>query len=1402
MALPVRYRQPIRLTLHLGLLLLITCGALFPVLLPFPAQAADLASLGLPLQNFDSSALPQGWSVVPATGPGWTFNDPGTRTNKTSGSGGFAIADSDHAGKVAMNTELRTPAFSLRDAASAQLSFNTFFQPHGQSTADIDYSINGGTTWVNIWSQKIRASGRINLTLPPAVLNQPAVILRFRYHKASWDWFWQVDNIQVTATVATPKPSAPTNLSATFAAGQVVLNWTDTSNNETGFRVERSPDGTNWTALSTLPAKSTSARDAQAACGSTYRYRVVALLASGSPSDPSNVAQVSTPACVGATSVNQSFDATTIPEGWAITPASGAGWSLNNPGQRNNETGGAGNFAIADSDHAGQVAIDSSLRTPLLNFANAQAVVLRFKTNFKLYQKATADVDISTDNGATWTNVWRKTANFNGAVELDISPQAAGKANVFVRFRYYNATYDWYWQIDDVQIEGLGVPSAPTNLNASLGGNGQINLAWNGGGASRFEIQRAPATGDVWTKLAEVSNGATTFVDESVASRTTYRYRVQAINLAGRSNWSNAVSREAGDRLSRTFDVTISLYRNEVTPELRANYERILRYFADSVYEMSNGAHKLGNVKIYLGGANKDSAHIVWVENCHPSANVSGYGNPGWQVNMCDVFGSQRYLTSDGWAQVGGFGSLGHEWGHYFYGLYDEYQGSAACSANSRPGSPCASDIPVPYSMMHNGDYAGNNPDGGQPGDLRWGNFSTARNNTAQTAQHRMFGASAWETLVRPPSQDPRDGARNTSPERLYWPELSATAPGPDETHRITLVNETARQAARSALTMSWLNSTGQVIYTTGPAATLAQSTTGVVRQFVIDRSARIGNAGLLETIKDAVAQQIDAANIGDTIGLIAFADTTTVVHAPLTIEGDAERTTLKNALAGLAPVTSADVNLGVALQQALANLPESLNRYVVLITGGAETTGEPSFAQVGAYQASGTPIYAFAYPSNAASNAILQQLALNTDGQYKALGNSGSNSLTAALQEMRQATTPALIFDLAEDVMLVDPEATEEASFIVDSTLGSVEVFVLVDGLLEQATIALADPAGNLVELACEVDDEAEDPRDVFTICTALVEGDDLQVGTWKLIAEADDRDLFIFYWIEATAAEGEFAYTVTVTAVDGAVVTYPEPIIIRASLQREVLVTNLYVAARLITPDGDEHMIELRDDGNAPDATADDGEYTGIFDYQMDGEYDVLVDFDNRDGTAKTTLGSYQLQRGSDPPEPVLLTENFQRHASTQLTVQGWQEDDHAEELDEATPLLLDNSPMAGRIDFADDYDTFKFTVPEGGDGDIVIRVAGLALDMDPYIFIFSEDGSVDIEDYFEGIPTSNDYLLVPLNVTAGQVLYLTVAHYDEEAEQGYYSISAGPALPLEGQRDIPTKVNFPVYLPLVVR
>jgi len=92
-----------------------------------------------------------------------------------------------------------------------------------------------------------------------------------------------------------PAPSAPANLAATSTSPQSVsLNWTDTSDNEAAYRVERrTSDGTIYARVTDLPPNSTSFLDGSVQASSTYFYRVIARNNTGE-SDPSNEAVATT----------------------------------------------------------------------------------------------------------------------------------------------------------------------------------------------------------------------------------------------------------------------------------------------------------------------------------------------------------------------------------------------------------------------------------------------------------------------------------------------------------------------------------------------------------------------------------------------------------------------------------------------------------------------------------------------------------------------------------------------------------------------------------------------------------------------------------------------------------------------------------------------------------------------------------------------------------------------------------------------------------------------------------------------------------------------------------------------------------------------------------------------------
>src|SRR5439155_21764812 len=75
---------------------------------------------------------------------------------------------------------------------------------------------------------------------------------------------------------------APTNLSATAVSiGQINLAWSDNSSTETGFKIERSPDGVTFTQIATAGSNVTSYSDTGLSAGTRYYYRVRATNGTG-----------------------------------------------------------------------------------------------------------------------------------------------------------------------------------------------------------------------------------------------------------------------------------------------------------------------------------------------------------------------------------------------------------------------------------------------------------------------------------------------------------------------------------------------------------------------------------------------------------------------------------------------------------------------------------------------------------------------------------------------------------------------------------------------------------------------------------------------------------------------------------------------------------------------------------------------------------------------------------------------------------------------------------------------------------------------------------------------------------------------------------------------------------------
>src|SRR5690625_7520029 len=68
------------------------------------------------------------------------------------------------------------------------------------SSGSVDVSREGGVTWETVWGidgDSDRGPKTISASLDDYV-GEPDVMVRWRY-KGSWDWYWQVDDVEVIA---------------------------------------------------------------------------------------------------------------------------------------------------------------------------------------------------------------------------------------------------------------------------------------------------------------------------------------------------------------------------------------------------------------------------------------------------------------------------------------------------------------------------------------------------------------------------------------------------------------------------------------------------------------------------------------------------------------------------------------------------------------------------------------------------------------------------------------------------------------------------------------------------------------------------------------------------------------------------------------------------------------------------------------------------------------------------------------------------------------------------------------------------------------------------------------------------------------------------------------------------
>lgn len=166
--------------------------------------------------SFDTGTTPAGWTVTDDLGNSevWRFDDLGRRKNLTGGRNGFAIVDSELYGLTErQDTSLVSPVVDLSGVAAPTIGFRTDFNmyetPWPYGVADVDLSLDGGSTWTTAWHRVADLRGPEQVVVPiPQAAGKSQVRARFRYSETEFTagGWWELDDVYVGDRSCDPVP--------------------------------------------------------------------------------------------------------------------------------------------------------------------------------------------------------------------------------------------------------------------------------------------------------------------------------------------------------------------------------------------------------------------------------------------------------------------------------------------------------------------------------------------------------------------------------------------------------------------------------------------------------------------------------------------------------------------------------------------------------------------------------------------------------------------------------------------------------------------------------------------------------------------------------------------------------------------------------------------------------------------------------------------------------------------------------------------------------------------------------------------------------------------------------------------------------------------------------------------
>ena len=422
----------------------------------------------------------------------------------------------------------------------------------------IQRSLNG-TTWTEVGTVNENITSYIDNGLNPSTSYQYRIIARNAFGNS-------LPSTKKTATTLPEVPVAPSDLIVEVMSQSVMqLSWTDNANNEDGYVVQISLNGSTWANIATISTPNVNSYISTGlTSGTKYFHRVYAYNTGGNSEYIIESATTLPSIPVAPSGLSATVSGLNITLNWLDNANNEDGYKLERSlyGSKTFEeiamlssnvttyedtdlpSGTEYEYRVRAYNIAGNSTYSNIIQVTTMNAPDAPLEFVGFADNQNGYiefmwsdltDETGYILERSSDGGSTWSELANIAADEFSYKDYTATPGVSYS----YRIKGYNAVGDGAYS--SVLELGLpGVPDAPTNLTATTAGSTQINLTWtdNSNDEVGFKLQIS-LDQSTWNTIYTAQAGETSYSNTGLNSTTTYYYRVFAYNDIGNSDYSN-----------------------------------------------------------------------------------------------------------------------------------------------------------------------------------------------------------------------------------------------------------------------------------------------------------------------------------------------------------------------------------------------------------------------------------------------------------------------------------------------------------------------------------------------------------------------------------------------------------------------------------------------------------------------------------------------------------------------------------------------------------------------------------------------------------------------------------------------------------------------------------------------